>query len=202
LDGSFFGGRRTGCLVKEGILMSTELSESVVFELIQSEEQFPINLDDAWQWLGYAEKRNALRLLRSRFKEGLDFSPVCTKTPQGGRPSDQYLLTVDCFKCLGMLAVTEKGDEIRRYFLQCERLLTKRIKKTLPPSPPTDQSLQHLAYLFSETAALLNTLSDSLALRDSTAGVYVLRMVSFNLSELERRTCVIAPALEPFSYPD
>jgi phage anti-repressor protein len=182
--------------------MSTELSEGLIFDLIRSKEQFPIDLDDAWQWLGYAEKRNALKVLRSRFYEGLDFSPSSAKSPQGGRPSDQYWITVDCFKCLGMLATTERGNEIRQYFLKCERLLVKRVENIVPPSLPMDQSLEHLAYLFSETDALVETLSDSLAFKDSMAGWHVLRMVLFNLSEIQRRTCVIVPDLAPFSYPD
>lgn len=44
------------------------------------------------------------------------------KTSSGGRPSRLYMLTIDCFKEMGMLAKTEKGKEIRRYFLECEKL--------------------------------------------------------------------------------
>lgn len=33
------------------------------------------------------------------------------------------MLTVDCFKSLGMMAGTEQGKKIRRYFLECERQL-------------------------------------------------------------------------------
>lgn len=106
-------------------------------KLIDSSKQFPISLDDAWIWLGYAEKRNALDTLKSYFEEGFDFSGSNRKTPQsngsefsssstktskGGRPSDSYFLTVNCFKELGMLAKTAKGKEIRKYFLECERI--------------------------------------------------------------------------------
>ena len=45
------------------------------------------------------------------------------KTPEGGRPSEFIKLTIDCFKSFGMMAGTEKGKEIRRYFLMCERQL-------------------------------------------------------------------------------
>jgi hypothetical protein len=87
-----------------------------------STDEFPVNLDDAWQWLGYAEKRNALDTLKSYFEEGFDFSSSNPKSPTGGRPRICYLLTVDCFKQLGMLARTEKGKQVRKYFLECERI--------------------------------------------------------------------------------
>jgi hypothetical protein len=37
-------------------------------DLLNSEETFPINFSDAWKWLGYAEKRNALDTLKSYFQ--------------------------------------------------------------------------------------------------------------------------------------
>lgn len=103
--------------------MTIELSESLVFALVESDEQFPVDLDDAWQWIGYSEKRKSLNRLKNNFVDGEDFLSIRSKTPQGGRPSDQYLLTTDCFKCLSMMAGTEKGKEVRRYFLDCERTL-------------------------------------------------------------------------------
>lgn len=103
--------------------MTIELSESLVLALVESDEQFPVDLDDAWQWIGYSEKRKSLNRLKNNFVEGEDFLSIRTKNPDRGRPSDQYLLTTDCFKCLSMMAGTEKGKEVRRYFLDCERTL-------------------------------------------------------------------------------
>jgi phage anti-repressor protein len=103
--------------------MTIELSEALVLALVESDEQFPVDFDDAWQWIGYRRKDFALKKLKNNFVEGEDFSAIRRETLWGGRPSDQYLLTTDCFKCLSMMAGTEKGKEVRRYFLDCERAL-------------------------------------------------------------------------------
>jgi hypothetical protein len=35
-------------------------------------------------------------------------------------------LTVDCFKSLGMMAGTQKGKEVRKYFLECEKIAKQK----------------------------------------------------------------------------
>ena len=98
---------------------------------LESDEQFPIALDSAWEWLGYAQKQNALNTLKSYFEENLDFSCLNMKSSTGGRPSHCYRLTVNCFKELGMLAKTKQGKLVRQYFLECERIA----KGIIPPEP-------------------------------------------------------------------
>jgi len=41
--------------------------------------------------------------------------------PQGGRPSSDYHLTIDMAKELAMVENNDKGREVRRYFIECER---------------------------------------------------------------------------------
>lgn len=56
------------------------------------------------------------------FTEGLDFFPNLGKTPtKVGRPTDDFLLTIDMAKELAMVERTEVGRTIRRYFIQKER---------------------------------------------------------------------------------
>lgn len=118
--------------------MKTELATR--FQAIaQSEKPYPVNFDDAWQWVGYARKDSALRAIQENFEEGLDFSTIKGKstggkagsfdstlmwnqTGQGGdRRSVKYFLTTDCFKAFCMMAGTEKGREVRKYYLEVER---------------------------------------------------------------------------------
>lgn len=100
-----------------------DLTEGLVFELLYSDQEFPVDFDNAWQWLGYSTKQKALKTLKSNFKEGIDFLTFGLKSPSGGRPSDYIALTIDCFKLLGMIAGTSKGREVRYYFLACEKRL-------------------------------------------------------------------------------
>lgn len=41
--------------------------------------------------------------------------------PQGGRPSDEYHLTIEAGKNIAMLSESPKGKEVRAYFIECER---------------------------------------------------------------------------------
>ncbi len=110
--------------------MLVEFSPELANSLVRSAEVYPVDLDDAWQWLGYNKKQQAKSKLIKNFESELDFR-VFTQTSvnsegqgvKGGRPAEKIHLTVDCFKSLGMMAGTEKGREIRRYFLECERQL-------------------------------------------------------------------------------
>lgn len=103
-----------------------DLSESLVFEVVGSEEEFPISFDDAWKWLDFSRKDNAKRAFENAgFLDGIDFQVFLNieENPKGGRPSEAISLTVDCFKSFAMMAGTEKGKEVRKYFLECERRL-------------------------------------------------------------------------------
>ena len=77
-----------------------KLAPEVVFAIIGSQDQYPIDLDDAWQWIGWKQKRDAKELLLNNFVEDIDFLRKGTKSSRGGRPGDWIVLTVDCFKSL------------------------------------------------------------------------------------------------------
>ena len=58
------------------------------------------------------------------FEEGQDFTSVSTDTVvnNGARkPIKDYLLTIDMAKELCMMSKTEKGKEVRKYFIQVEK---------------------------------------------------------------------------------
>lgn len=53
-------------------------------------------------------------------------APMTGGTPRGGRLSTDYVLTIDFAKELCMMSRSEKGKEIRKYFIQCEKALLSR----------------------------------------------------------------------------
>lgn len=95
---------------------SLAFNQELAIALYESAENFPIDLDDAWQWLGYAKKQNAKDKLIRNFEDNLDFRITqMRETEQDGSFSHCYErieLTIDCFKSLGMMAGTEQGKAI------------------------------------------------------------------------------------------
>lgn len=89
-------------------------------KILESDEEFPVDFDDAWQWIGYSKKENAFRALSDSFEEGQDFSSQLSKST-GGRPSMEIRLTTDCFKAFCMMAKTPKGKEVRSSYLTLEK---------------------------------------------------------------------------------
>lgn len=57
------------------------------------------------------------------FEADKDFYSFLSKTPQGGRPSTEYTLTLNMGKELAMVEKTPKGKQARQYFIDCERRL-------------------------------------------------------------------------------
>ena len=104
-----------------------ELSQSLIVSLLQSQNDFPVDFDDAWQWVGYSRKSDAKKVLEASFDEGSDFCGDLRKNNLRGRPLEKIFLTVDCFKSFCMMAGTTKGKDVRRYFLNCESELKRRI---------------------------------------------------------------------------
>ena len=105
------------------MMSAAEISQNYVFGLLQSEEQFPVDFDVAWAWLGYTRKSNAKDKLVKSFVEGQDFCRKWSKSPDGGRSKQLIMLTINCFKQLAMMAGTDKGKSVRNYFLDCEEKL-------------------------------------------------------------------------------
>ena len=82
-----------------------------VLNLSESDEEFPVNLDDVWP-LVYSRKDKAVRALQSNdlFMKGIDYQvlpqngenskdlPQNGGKPKEGRPVDTYMLSVPCLE--------------------------------------------------------------------------------------------------------
>lgn len=97
----------------------------------QSGEAYPVDFDQAWQWIGYSRKDHAKTALLSSFADGVDFSRELGKS-SGGRPSEEIRMSKNCFKQFCMMARTDKGREVRQYFIQCEEKLQSLAANAVP----------------------------------------------------------------------
>src|SRR6185503_13426670 len=96
----------------------------------EEEDDFVIDLDNIWKWLGFTRKDPAKRLLVDKFEENIDFRVFHFKVenPKGGRPSEKILMKVDIFKEFCMLANTDKSKSVRKYYVFLEKCLQKFIR--------------------------------------------------------------------------
>jgi phage anti-repressor protein len=80
------------------------------------------------------------KLKKTRFAEGRDFSPVWVKNGRG-RPSIEYVISVDMAKHLALMENTDRGEAVRDYFIDRETQLRDMLareavaKVLLLPSP-------------------------------------------------------------------
>lgn len=94
-----------------------------------SHNDFVIDLDKIWKWLGFYAKYNAKYLLEKQFMVDIDykiFAPEASgakKDPRGGHNRENVMLTVETFKKFCLKAGTKKADEIHDYYIKLEKTL-------------------------------------------------------------------------------
>ena len=86
------------------------------------------------------------------FQQNEDYIIVTERT--SGRPRKEYHITLDMGKELGMVERNERGRQIRKYFIECERRATQPKQIALPASEKkytfefTEYELQQLIWLW------------------------------------------------------
>lgn len=92
---------------------------------INSEKQ-TTSARDLWEFLGkpYTEFMKWFDKYKSYgFAENMDYRVIeqLLENPQGGRPAQDYEITIDMAKELAMLQKTEKGSQARKYFIAIQK---------------------------------------------------------------------------------
>ena len=90
---------------------------------------YVIDLDDVWKWVGFAQKVKATALLDKHFIINKDYillgsQPVKQKTnTRGGHNKETFMLTIETFKKFCLKAGTKKADEIHDYYIKLEETI-------------------------------------------------------------------------------
>lgn len=92
-----------------------------------SKDDYVIELDNIWKWMGFSQKVNAKKLLMKHFTKNVDYKVLLCQEQKrsgpGGQNKENILLKIDVFKMMCILSQTEKGKNIREYFVHLEDLL-------------------------------------------------------------------------------
>ena len=87
-------------------------------------DDFVIDLDDIWKWLGFFKKVKAKELLEKNFKLDIDYkTDFSRENSTGGRPSDKFMMNIKTFKKMCLKANTSKANEIHEYYIKLEETL-------------------------------------------------------------------------------
>lgn len=97
-------------------------------QVIGAEEINSVNARDVWQYV--ESKREFSNWIKDRLSnlsvvEGEDFLTILSKTPSSGRPTKEYIISLDVAKHLGMMENNSKGKEVRQYFIEAEKQANK-----------------------------------------------------------------------------
>lgn len=112
---------------------------------------FIVDVDNVWKWLGFASKFTAIRTLELYFQLDIDYKKISSvfsetiikeektaspkreavseeenaiKIKQNGGQNRQIIkMTIKCFKSLCLKAQTKKASEIHEYYLKMEEIL-------------------------------------------------------------------------------
>jgi phage anti-repressor protein len=97
-------------------------------------DDYPINLENVFNMIGFANKGNAMKTIKTNFTEGEDYKISLFRTEKrvhGGQNQETVLLNIDTFKNLCILVKTSKGKEIRKYYIKLENIYNKIIKEEI-----------------------------------------------------------------------
>ena len=122
---------------------------------------FVIDLDDIWNWLGFQQKYHAKHLLEKNFIINTDYKILLPnirdqpKIGRGGHNRSSIVLNIKSFKRLCIKSETKKAKEIHEYFLKLEELLYQvihdestelklQLQKSGPPESPYFKTKKNL----------------------------------------------------------
>ena len=116
-------------------------------------DDYIVDLDNIWKWLGFNQKFNAIRILEKNFEVEKDYKLLLNhqvkqkiiginnkqnfaphlggakKTGSGGHNIQKYYLNVKTFKSLCLKAQTKKADEIHEYYIKLEELIQEVLEE-------------------------------------------------------------------------
>ena len=89
---------------------------------------FIIDLDNVWKWIGFSQKIKAKQLLEKNFIINKDYKislyhQVNQDLKHGGHNKETIMLNVKTFKSMCLKAGTKKADEIHDYYLKMEEII-------------------------------------------------------------------------------
>jgi hypothetical protein len=151
---------------------------------------YVIDLDNVWKWLGFSQKVIAKRTLKNNFIIEKDYKVLLypkvkqTKTNQGGHNKETIMLNIKTFKLFCIKADTKRAKEVHEYFIKLEEILQEILQEETNELKEQLQKIQHIEINFNETLKKEKLLQRQQILLNNfaTSGpvVYVIKVKTFD----------------------
>ena len=111
------------------------LSSFYCYLKYDSKNDFVIDLDNIWQWLGFSQKIKSKQMLEKNFTINKDYKLLlCQPAKQsnetrGGHNKEIFMLNIETFKKFCLKAGTKKADEVHDYFIKLENIMFEITKE-------------------------------------------------------------------------
>jgi len=98
-------------------------------------DDFVVNLENVWKFIGFANKANGKRLLKQHFTENRDYKIALIRWDErkneGGYNQETIMLNINTFKKLCLKSNTNNADKIHDYYIKLEMVYNELIKEQL-----------------------------------------------------------------------
>ena len=120
------------------------LSSFYCYLKYDTKNDFVIDLDNVWKWLGFSQKIRGKELLEKYFYINKDYRVLLSlsgeqcfapevagakKDTRGGHNKEIIMLNVETFKKFCLKAGTKKADEVHNYFIKLENIMFEIAKE-------------------------------------------------------------------------
>lgn len=96
---------------------------------------FVIDLDNVWKWLGFSSKFNSKRMLEKHFIIDTDYKCLLLNLEEqvshthGGHNKETILMNIRTFKLFCLKAGTKKAEQIHEYYIKLEETLQEIVQE-------------------------------------------------------------------------
>lgn len=95
-----------------------------ILEIIKSTYPFPVDFEQAWQWLGIKNRKRIERLLSTYFIEEIDFTQLQQKgficVNEKRVFTNSIALSLECLKALALMLNNSRSRKLRKDLIRCE----------------------------------------------------------------------------------
>jgi phage anti-repressor protein len=111
-------------VIEESFLIDfNKLINENYFELYN---EFVISSNYLEKWLQIKDRQEFHNTIRRSYKENIDYKSVkVEKEGRGGHNKIEYMMTPECVKMILQATKSKKGNQVRKYFIEIERVLYK-----------------------------------------------------------------------------